>query len=234
MNSKSLVGWSVFWGIVVIGAWVAWWFVPMRFDDCITTEQQGQIGDKFGALNTLFTGVAFIGLAYSILSERQAREGAIERERQSREEANMQERQAREQGEKAHARQVELAADTARMQALPVLIALQRDRIKGLAADLCPGWEERHLFSHWVDSTAVALRRNSSEYSDYLSQLERTPTDGTLIGFMDRHGGTEGLKNKITRISFVLPELDRLKLYLTEFPALYEKMREKETPVSAG
>ena len=66
------------------------------------------------------------------MSERQAREDAIKREREAREEANMQERQAREQGEKAHARQVELAADTARMQALPVLIGLQRDRIAAI------------------------------------------------------------------------------------------------------
>lgn len=48
---------------LIIGAWTYWaWKIwPGR-----SLEQEGQFGDSFGALNTLFTGLAFAGLAFTI------------------------------------------------------------------------------------------------------------------------------------------------------------------------
>jgi hypothetical protein len=51
-------------------AWVLWW----RYAPSLLTEdytKAGVFGDMFGALNTLFTGFAFVGLVYTILQQRE-------------------------------------------------------------------------------------------------------------------------------------------------------------------
>jgi hypothetical protein len=46
--------------------WTAWFFIP-------STEKTGQMGDKFGALNALFTGAALVGLVVTLYREAEAK-----------------------------------------------------------------------------------------------------------------------------------------------------------------
>lgn len=52
---------AVYW------TWNEWFY----FKEEIDYDKAGQIGDKFGALNTLFTGLAFVGLLATFIHERQ-------------------------------------------------------------------------------------------------------------------------------------------------------------------
>lgn len=54
--------------VLIFGSWVAWaYLVHWHFHDWPT---RGQSGDMFGGLNTLFTGLAFAGLAYTIVFQK--------------------------------------------------------------------------------------------------------------------------------------------------------------------
>lgn len=76
---KFLIPWIIFIGTMgVLAVWFAW----MDFCPGIDLQSQGQFGDKFGALNTLFTGLAFVGVIAALWHER---DGAADREREHRE-----------------------------------------------------------------------------------------------------------------------------------------------------
>jgi hypothetical protein len=53
-------------GVLVV--WLGfWWFVVYTIDD---TSKRGQFGDMFGAVNALFSGLAFAGIIFTILLQR--------------------------------------------------------------------------------------------------------------------------------------------------------------------
>lgn len=64
---------QVIFGIVVaaiILLWGAsWYFIPQWYDK--TALEAGTFGDMFGAVNALFSGLAFAGLIYTITVQRQ-------------------------------------------------------------------------------------------------------------------------------------------------------------------
>lgn len=80
---KSVVIFSVII-LFVVGSWLFWPQLAERLGTPLSTlEQRGQFGDSFGSLNTLFTGLAFIGVAGSILlqiSESRKRDEEAKRE----------------------------------------------------------------------------------------------------------------------------------------------------------
>jgi hypothetical protein len=61
--------------LTVIGLFLIYQYLMFGFDYSelinLKTEKKGQYGDSFGALNTLFTGLAFAGLIVTILLQRQ-------------------------------------------------------------------------------------------------------------------------------------------------------------------
>jgi hypothetical protein len=75
-----LIGLGLF--VAVFGAWcLSWWFI----DRCLyldnTTEadaHRGQFGDKFGAINSLFSGLAFAGIIFTIFLQK--RELSLQRQ----------------------------------------------------------------------------------------------------------------------------------------------------------
>lgn len=104
--------WLVFFGIsiAVIGAWLTYhtWGIFTLSSDLVA---RGQFGDSYGALNTLFSGLAFAALITAVML--QTKELALQRKelQDTREElrrtANAQERM-----ESALSRQAELQAIT--------------------------------------------------------------------------------------------------------------------------
>lgn len=58
----------IFAVIFVISAWCgSYWFIEKNYNDY---SVKGQVGDMFGAINSLFSGLAFAGLIYTIYLQR--------------------------------------------------------------------------------------------------------------------------------------------------------------------
>jgi hypothetical protein len=100
--------------LLVFGLWIG---LPLLIYGCASssTERAGQIGDIFGAINALFSGIALIGIVGALILQQ--------------EELSLSTKELRNSA-KALRKQVELAADTARLQSLPTLIASTKLRIK--------------------------------------------------------------------------------------------------------
>jgi Putative phage abortive infection protein len=58
---------AIFFGIVVVLLWLANLYVGLK----LPTTERGILGDTFGAVNALFSGLAFVGLIYTILLQSQ-------------------------------------------------------------------------------------------------------------------------------------------------------------------
>jgi hypothetical protein len=65
--------------VFVVACWFAYraWMLSQRFDS-LDMEGRGQFGDMFGGLNTLFAGLAFAGIIFTIFL--QMKELALQRE----------------------------------------------------------------------------------------------------------------------------------------------------------
>lgn len=85
----------VVFSVVVILLYLGSWFLIDHF--YVSPERQGQFGDQFGAVNALFSGLAFAGLIFTIILQK--KELALQREEltQTREELKGQKEQLEEQ-----------------------------------------------------------------------------------------------------------------------------------------
>jgi len=103
----------------VITAWaISWWWLTR----CIVTEEsRGLFGDMFGAVNSLFAGLAFAGIIYTILLQRKGLVLQREELKSTREELRRS-ANAQEDSTKEMLRQAEIQSIAARVQALSVLI----------------------------------------------------------------------------------------------------------------
>lgn len=68
VEKESLnIGW---WSVVAFACVVILWLVNcFWFPCCSTAERRGQFGDKFGAVNALFSGLAFAGLIITLVMQ---------------------------------------------------------------------------------------------------------------------------------------------------------------------
>jgi hypothetical protein len=53
--------------LVTLVIFIAYFFVVTEY--FLTSSEQGQFGDMFGALNAFFTGLAFVGLIYTLFQQ---------------------------------------------------------------------------------------------------------------------------------------------------------------------
>ena len=89
-----------YWPLILLSVGVvglfglSWWWLATKIGD---PEKQGQFGDQFGAVNALFSGLAFAGLIFTIILQK--KELALQREEltQTREELKGQKEQLEEQ-----------------------------------------------------------------------------------------------------------------------------------------
>lgn len=95
-NKDNTNYWPLFFlSVGVIGLFAfSWWWLANTIGD---SEKQGQFGDQFGAVNALFSGLAFAGLIFTIILQK--KELALQREEltQTREELKGQKEQLEEQ-----------------------------------------------------------------------------------------------------------------------------------------
>lgn len=74
MDTKKIVGIAWFSAIGVVAVWALTFFLLLIPD----AERQGQFGDMFGAVNALFSGLAFAGLIITLILQR--RELSLQRD----------------------------------------------------------------------------------------------------------------------------------------------------------
>lgn len=67
---KNKFIWFIILGVIVIGAlWVGSWFlIDLNIEN---PTNRGTFGDKFGAINSLFSGLAFLGLIITLLFQKE-------------------------------------------------------------------------------------------------------------------------------------------------------------------
>ena len=109
---------GVFCGVVLLwgGSWI------LIYSGFWGMEQRGQFGDMFGAVNSLFSGLAFAGVVIAIYM--QSQELGLQRK-----ELKLA-REAQEKSEQALRAQVEQMQKTAELQALAALLTQLREATK--------------------------------------------------------------------------------------------------------
>ena len=95
-ETKSLLWiWIVIAIIGVIAMWsLSWWLISKYIDD---PTNQGTFGDMFGAVNALFSGLAFAGLIVTLLYQKEELKLQREELRETRNELNAQKLEFQEQ-----------------------------------------------------------------------------------------------------------------------------------------
>ena len=99
-NNKVINDNTNYWPLIILSVGVvglfalSWWWLAVTIND---SEKQGQFGDQFGAVNALFSGLAFAGLIFTIILQK--KELSLQREEltQTREELKGQKEQLEEQ-----------------------------------------------------------------------------------------------------------------------------------------
>lgn len=67
---KNKFVWSIIIGAILIGLlWGGSWFLIDRYIE--ESTNRGEFGDKFGAINSLFSGLAFLGLIVTLLFQKE-------------------------------------------------------------------------------------------------------------------------------------------------------------------
>ncbi len=160
-------------GVVVgiAGAWgglalAAYWALP-------DWQTRGQFGDVFGAVNALFSGLAFAGVIFAILLQRedlelQREELALTRQELARS------AQAQEQSEAALRGQAESAARTTTLSTINFLLASYRRELEELRAVRVPGGDPRLARLRELERReAVLLQKLDSLFEEVIDH-ERT------------------------------------------------------------
>lgn len=117
---------------------------------------RGQFGDVFGAVNALFSGLAFAGLIYTVFLQRE--ELALQRKEL---ELTRQELQrtaaAQEQSEVALRAQAEAASLSARMSTTTALLDHYRNELRAMRSVTIPGNDRRRAVIRDLEAREAAL-----------------------------------------------------------------------------
>lgn len=211
-HKKILIQLSVIIGLIWIATPIVCIFIFGAPDG------PGTFGDIYGSTNALFSGLALLGIIVAILL--QHKELTLS---------------TKELGTSARAlsKQVELAADTARMQALPILIELQKARIKTYGGKFFHDFDSHEFTEEWmrdrIGEMRSVLATAEAKLAELKTQLDNTPSQRDHIWNQDPardpliHEMTE-LQDRLNVSRGVLPQMERLMEYMNDMTTLYNKM----------
>jgi len=183
--------------------------------------KRGTFGDLFGSVNALFSGLALLGIIATILLQQK--------------ELSLSTRELRNSA-KALRKQVELAADTARLQVLPSLIQTQKTRINSIdqiyGGNEFNGIEEQdynaNVVREVIERLGAAIENAPNELEDLKSKLTQAP--GSVHSYQ-QSGTRENYRHQIARCEsrlkrdkMVKPEMELLLQYILDSSALYSKI----------
>ena len=120
--------------VCVVLAWLILGLLPIMVNEA--WDKRGQFGDMFGAVNSLFSALAFAGVIITILLQRE--ELALQRHELEQTRGELaRTASAQEASEKALGLQASALATTARLNALSAVVdhlRSQKDHVKGVSA----------------------------------------------------------------------------------------------------
>ena len=164
---------STFVGVVIL--WAAIGLGPFLFYS--ESSERAAFGDMFGAVNALFAGLAFLGVVYAILLQKE--ELALQRqELQMTRDELRRTATAQEEASAVLANQFHLASLTARISAYAALIQSCNDQISSIQ------------FSNSVAKSATAALMSRSKLAD-LQQRRQTYEEALDLLMKEVSGTTE-------------------------------------------
>lgn len=119
----------VWLGIGIVVIWVGALVIPLHFVE--GWAERGQLGDMFGTVNALFSGLAFAGVIVAILLQKE--ELGLQREelKMTREELKRS-AEAQEKSEESLRKQAESLKVAAKLNAINNLLSINKEEIKNL------------------------------------------------------------------------------------------------------
>ena len=133
---------------IVVVLWLfAWGIIHITISDWAS---RGQFGDMFGSINSLFSGLAFAGVIFTIYMQKEELELQRKELQFTREELKRT-ADAQERTEQALAKQVELQYSAARLDALSSLIENCKVRINSPGLDPLESIEIRDMQVRYAD-----------------------------------------------------------------------------------
>jgi hypothetical protein len=203
--------------LIIIGLWLVTPFILFKVFPA--PSDRGTFGDLYGSINSLFSGLALLGVIAAIfLQHKELSLSTIELRKSA----------------QSLKQQVELAAMTARIQALPTLIQAQKQRIKVLGGR---GYED---FSESDYSLSVLERKiselnhiiiNSPQAAEEIqTQWKIDPYNKAYFGFGTREQALERAlqahENTVEVTSRLVQQFELLATYIKDFETLYQTIRE--------
>lgn len=203
----------------VIGLWCA---TPILLCLSLTTwAERGTFGDLFGSINALFSGLALLGIIATILLQQKELSLSTQELRNS---------------AKALQKQVELAADTSRLQVLPTLIQTQKTRIKSIdqiyGGHEFNGIEEQDynadVVREVIERLRASIERAPSDLEDIRSKLAQAPS--SVYGSLqkdsreDCHKQIANCERRLKRDTLLKPEMELMLQYILDSSSLYSKI----------
>lgn len=139
--------------------------------------ERGQFGDMFGAINALFSGLAFAGIILTILLQREELKAQREELKLTRKELKLTRREAKEQNDTLHLQRLDNTFFNMLTLHNQILTALDmfsfRDVLSNLYMAIDEGkmhYEQSHL-SHYEDQYYETIRSYGGDFSSYLQSL---------------------------------------------------------------
>jgi len=152
--------------IIVIVIVTLWFFSPLILNYFINSpETRGQFGDSYGALNTLFSGLAFAGVVIAILLQRNELKLQREELRLTREELNASTEAQKMSGNHLGEQSQDMKV-TAELNGLAALLQAETDLINFLKI------ERKTCSNQEIDRIMSKLEKLEKDRENNIEQLE--------------------------------------------------------------
>ena len=162
--------WIVVAIIGVLAAWgLSWWLISKYIDD---PTNQGTFGDMFGAVNALFSGLAFAGLIVTLIYQKEELKLQREELRETRNELNAQKLEFQEQNKTMKRQRFENTFFN--------MLSLQQEIVANISFD-----EVKHIFdfsSHAHDEQRTSYNGRALFREMYLNLTVSIPGNHSYMG----------------------------------------------------
>lgn len=205
--------WKMIAGVIV--AWAIYAAVAITCNE--KWENWGTFGDFFGALNTLFSGLAFAILISTIRLQKQ--ELQLQREEMQLQRHEMEGSRKELEGQKTNlARQNELTALSVRLSVLPNLIALEKGAIASL------GYDKWVNANHSIDKVREFIDQKKKEgihlATVELPRAEVAHKQAIIYGINE----PERVREQIEKNRALVPRVERLAFLISDMEEVYRRL----------
>jgi hypothetical protein len=199
---------------LVVGIWIATPFVISRLIE--SPEDRGAFGNQFGAISTLFSGLAFLGLIWTIHLQRKDlayQRGELKVQREELKQNTLElENQAQ-----ALKGQLDAAKISAKLSALPNLIEAEARHLSEVAEKPKTSYIGESV-NHLSEYLSHLQKKADKFRCALLDNLDSIEVDGTIYSSID------SMQGRLTVLLDEVDSLERLVNYRTQQINLYNAL----------